>query len=281
MDHVIVGGDFNHLEETDHQGVSGERQMHRREVVAWHHMTLLYALADAWWFDSFRKMSKKEFTYDNGRLGACSTVSRINKFLVSQDIEERGGRMEFQKDPSDVEVRDIISDTQGKLAEVFQDSMARNRHLTSTNWLMYGNTCSKVFFYFHRIGKKKTMLRELETESRTITGQQDLTHYIMNFYSRLYTSDALALGTAEAQEQCWQSVPTKVTSDTNASLMSCLTLEEIQSTIRALPKGKALGHDGIPMEFFVNAHKMSRQTSCKHSWQCSAKESPRPSSTKV
>jgi hypothetical protein len=88
-----VGGDFNHLEEMDRRGTVGERQMHRREATSWHHMTLHYRLADAWKLDSFRKMSQKEFTYDNGRSGNCSAVSRIDKFLVSQEIEGRGGRI--------------------------------------------------------------------------------------------------------------------------------------------------------------------------------------------
>jgi hypothetical protein len=57
-------------------------------------MTLHYDLANAWRLDSFRKMSKKSFTFDNGRSGAQSAVSRIDKFMVSQGIEERGGRME-------------------------------------------------------------------------------------------------------------------------------------------------------------------------------------------
>ncbi|CAM6032383.1 unnamed protein product [Sphagnum compactum] len=93
-DHVVVGGDFNHLEETTRRGVFGERQIHRREAASWHQMTLRYGLADAWKLDSFRKMSKKNFTFDNGRSGAFSAVSRIDKFLVSQDIEERRGRIE-------------------------------------------------------------------------------------------------------------------------------------------------------------------------------------------
>jgi hypothetical protein len=33
-------------------------------------------------------------------------------------------------------------------------------------------------------------------------------------------------------------------------LTSILSLEEVRRAIRALPKGKAPGHDGIPMEFF-------------------------------
>jgi len=57
-------------------------------------MTLQYGLVDAWRRDSFRKMSNKEYTFDNGKAGPHSAVSRIDKFMISQDIEERGGRIE-------------------------------------------------------------------------------------------------------------------------------------------------------------------------------------------
>ncbi len=65
--------------------------MHRREVASWHHMTLQYNLTDAWCSDSFKKMSKKAFTFDNKKLGADSAISRIDKFMVSQDLDSRGG----------------------------------------------------------------------------------------------------------------------------------------------------------------------------------------------
>jgi len=39
-------------------------------------------------------MSKKEYTFDNGRFGVRSAVSRIDKFLVSQESDTRGGRIE-------------------------------------------------------------------------------------------------------------------------------------------------------------------------------------------
>jgi endonuclease/exonuclease/phosphatase family metal-dependent hydrolase len=38
--HIIIGGDFNHLEETNYRGLVEERQMHKREVATWHHMML-------------------------------------------------------------------------------------------------------------------------------------------------------------------------------------------------------------------------------------------------
>ncbi len=41
-----------------------------------------------------------------------------------------------------------------------------------------------------------------------------------------------------------------VTGDANDGLVNSLSVEEVSKAIRALPKGKAPGHDGIPMEFF-------------------------------
>ncbi len=45
--HVIIGGDFNHLEEEEARGKTGERRMHRREAASWHHLTLQHGLIDA------------------------------------------------------------------------------------------------------------------------------------------------------------------------------------------------------------------------------------------
>jgi exonuclease III len=66
-DYIILGGDCNHHEVTDRRGTAVEKQMHRRDSASWHHMTLRYGLTDVWRLDSFRKLTKKAFTYDNGR----------------------------------------------------------------------------------------------------------------------------------------------------------------------------------------------------------------------
>jgi len=39
-------------------------------------------------------MSKKAYTFNNERSRASSMVSRIDKFMVSQDLDSRGGRIE-------------------------------------------------------------------------------------------------------------------------------------------------------------------------------------------
>jgi hypothetical protein len=217
-------------------------------------------MLEAWAGDLLRPTNDQDWpTWLEAAIGR---VMHSNTRLVRQKKRIQGmhiktyakkiqlAEIQLQSDPSNEGVRDILSDAQGKLAEVFRDSVAHNRHLSSANWLRYGDTYSKAFFDFHRIGKKKALLRELETEYGTITGQHDLTHYITDYYTRLYTSDAFAPSTVEAQEQCWHNVSTKVMGDINSNLIRNLTLTEIRDAIRALPKGKAPGHNGVPMEFF-------------------------------
>jgi len=173
--------------------------------------------------------------------GAC--IKACSKNIQLAEVQLQAG-------PTNAEVRDILSDAQEKLADVFQSSVERNQHLSSSSWLRYGDTCSKAFFDFHRIGKKKTLLRELETEEGIIRGQSDLALYVFGFYAKLYTSDATAPGTREAQEECWKSVPVKVSLAMNERLIQDLSLKDITEAIRALPKGRTPGHDGISMEFF-------------------------------
>jgi hypothetical protein len=87
--HFTLGGDFNHWEATERGGEVRKHRMHKKEAIAWHHLTLQYNLINTWKLDKFRKMSIKEFTFDNERSDASSTVSHIDKFLVSQDLDLR------------------------------------------------------------------------------------------------------------------------------------------------------------------------------------------------
>jgi hypothetical protein len=117
-------------------------------------------------------------------------------------------------------------------------------------WLRYDDTCSKVFFDFHLIGKKKTLLKELKVDGRTISKQDNLSHYISQFYANLYTSKLHSSGTVEAQKKCWESIPSRITKDMNAEMTQELTLEKVVEAITSLPKSKAPGHNSLPTEFF-------------------------------
>jgi len=47
----------------------------------------------------------------------------------------------------------------------------------------------------------------------------------------------------------------KVTQAMNKRLTRNLSLKDVTDAIKALPKGKAPGHDGLPMEFFQEFEK--------------------------
>jgi hypothetical protein len=218
------------------------------------------ALLQAWAEDSLTPPSDQGWAYwieaaikrvmiCNNRL--AKEKIRLKGAMIKSHIEKiKLAEVQLQGDPTNEGVRDILSDSQAKLAEVYQNQVSCNQHLSSTNWFKYGNTCSKNFFDFHKLGQKKTLLRELEIESGTVKGQSDFSHHVTEFYSNLYSSEAHLPGTQEAQDRCWESVPVRATADANETLTQNLTLEEIHKAIQALPKGKAPGHDGIPIEFF-------------------------------
>ncbi len=191
-----------------------------------------------------RRLSKERRHAQGAQIRACTKKNQL-------------AELQLQTSPTNEEIRGILSNSQSKLTEVFQNSVERNRHLSASNWLRYGDTCSKAFFDFNRAGNKRSLLRELETEGGTVFGQNDLTLYITEFYTRLYSSDAHTPGTEEAQQSCKTSVPIKVSGEINETLTRQLTLSEVLTTIKALPKGKAPGNDGPPMEFF---HECAEET---------------------
>jgi len=186
---------------------------------------------------------------DNNRLAKAK--KRLRGATIRMNTKRvQLAKAQFQNNLTNEEVRGVLSDAQTKLAEIFQNQVAHNQHLSSSYWFRYGDTCSKTFFDFHRAGQKKTSMKELVTDNRPIRRQTDLTNHITNFYTKLYTLEAHLPGTQEAQASCWDNVPVRVSAETNASLTQSLTLEEVVKAILALPKNKAPGHDIIPIEFF-------------------------------
>ncbi len=193
---------------------------------------------------------------------ATDRVLRCSSWLVKEKKRAKGARfralqqkirlakIQLQKDPEDETVKNVLSEAQGHLAVSLQEQIARNHQLSATSWFRYGDTCSKQFFDFHRIGRKRTLLKELTTDESEISGQTDLAHYVRSYYERFYTLEAHSPGTVEAQEECQGSTPTQVSPEMNAKLSRDLSLREVQDAITAMPKDKAPGNNGIPTEFF-------------------------------
>ncbi|CAM6029963.1 unnamed protein product [Sphagnum balticum] len=162
-------------------------------------------------------------------------------------------KIQLQRNPEDETVINILSASQGNLADTLQDQVARNHQLSATSWFRYGNTYSKQFFNFHHIGRKRTLLKELAADAGTITEHTNLAHYVRSFYECLYASKAHTPGIAKAREECWSNTPTRISTEMNGELVRDLTLKEVLDTIAAIaamPRGKVPRNDGIPTEFF-------------------------------
>jgi hypothetical protein len=130
-----------------------------------------------------------------------------------------------------------------------------NHQLTATNWFKYGDTCSKQFFDFHRIGRKRMLLKELIIDDGEITGQVDLAHYVRSFYVRLYASKAHAPGTTEAREECWGNTPTRVSTEMNNELVRKFTFKEVQDATLQCQRTKHQGAMAFPLSFSMNSQK--------------------------
>jgi len=81
-----------------------------------------------------------------------------------------------------------------------------------------GTPTPKLSLISTKLERKKTLLKELKVDGRTISDQKDLSHYITKFYANLYASKAHAPGTSKAQKRCWESVPTWVTEAMNIDM---------------------------------------------------------------
>ncbi len=112
----------------------------------------------------------------SGRVLQCNIkIAREKKKAKGAKVRNlqqkiRLAEIQLQKDPEDEPAREILSVAYGHLADSLQEKVARNYQLSSASWFRYGDTCSKPLFNLHRIGRKRTPLKELKTEGGDITG---------------------------------------------------------------------------------------------------------------
>jgi hypothetical protein len=87
-------------------------------------------------------------------------------------------RLSFKRTQKNLQVTDILSDFQSKWADYVQELVAKSNHSLIANWVRYSDRCPQLFCDFHKLGKKKVLIKELVDEECTLTKQKDLVHYI-------------------------------------------------------------------------------------------------------
>ena len=115
-------------------------------------------------------------------------------------------------------------------------------------WQQVGDKCSAEFFKSVRAKNAQALITELkDMQGKSFTKREDIERICYDFYKELYTHrDISEVALGEALE----GFPTTFTDDINKSLAKDITEEELSRAVKSMAKGKAPGHDGVPIEFF-------------------------------
>ena len=122
--------------------------------------------------------------------------------------------------------------------------MVRSR----VKWQKVGNKCTKEFFKSVRQKNSQAVISELkDNNGRIFTRREDLEKISLDFYKNLYQHKEVA---EPVLREVLDDLLVTFMASMNEALSREITEEELAVVIRAMAKGKAPGHDGIPIEFF-------------------------------
>ena len=158
---------------------------------------------------------------------------------------------ELQRNWNSQEARNKLSDAQAVLHEVRQQKFQYQESAILSKWARVRDRCTKEFFEFHEGHRKPISISQLRGEGdRLITTQAELETHILTFYEQLYTRDDTVEADEEAREECFRTLQPTVIEEHKQELLRPLTLEEVTTTMKQFPAGKAPGVDAIPAEFY-------------------------------
>jgi mannosylglycoprotein endo-beta-mannosidase len=104
--------------------------------------------------------------------------------------------------------------------------------------------------YFHLIanGKhRRKRIFQLEQEEGTILGQENLKHYISEYYKNLFGPPPPS--SCVMVESMNHDIK-KISAEENAILIADFTMEEVKKAVMQMEKNRAPGPDGFPAEFY-------------------------------
>lgn len=110
------------------------------------------------------------------------------------------------------------------------------------------NKCLADFFSSVKRKHNAKVITELkDMHGRIFTKREDIDTICHDFYALLYKHKPIR---EEAMREVFEGFTSTFTKAMNATLMEEMTEKELGAVVRDMAKGKAPGHDGIPVEFF-------------------------------
>ena len=154
----------------------------------------------------------------------------------------------LHEDVYNIDKQGVVSQLQQCLEEI-EIRKARGATIRArVKWQKVGNKCSAEFFKSVRQKNPNAVISELEdTHGRSFTKREDLERICLDFYKQLYQHKEI---TEETLTEVFEGFPDMITEAMYGPLRRDITEKELFTAVADMAKGKAPGHDGIPIEFY-------------------------------
>lgn len=118
-------------------------------------------------------------------------------------------------------------------------------------WKQVGDQCSKEFFRAYKQRSSASHNTELEDQNGQIyTDQPELANVCHAYYQKIYKARETPIVAEATQTHALGYLSNRLSMETKANLGLPITKEELYMAMKDMANGKALGPDGIILEFY-------------------------------
>ena len=143
--------------------------------------------------------------------------------------------------------RETLRDASSSLEKLRREEEIKWAQRAKVKFIQEGGSNTK---YFHLIANgrhRKKKIFQLEQDEGTIVGQENLKHFITDYYKKLF--GAPAPNNFSLDESVSGDIP-KLSDEENSILVADFTSKEVYDAIMQMEHNKAPGPDGFPAEFY-------------------------------
>lgn len=170
----------------------------------------------------------------------------IEKHLSSylQEVENN-----IQNNPSDIDLVFQVISTKNALRKHQQIKIYGANVRSHAHWIQDGGHGSKLFFNLIKHKQSNESIDRFLIENQDTPDLDTINKAFADYYKNLFTSED-SKDAGDLKTKCKPLFPNRLDSVDMAILSEDISLDEIEKSIKALNNDKALGPDGLPIEFY-------------------------------
>ena len=204
-------------------------------LIYWQTERATYPNLMDWWDEGKRKI--KNITIKH------SVKRARNAKKQEKDLLHKLTTATNQPQPDQSKIEDI-QEQLNQLADTKQQGVQiRSR----ASWIEHGEKSTGFFLGLEKKKQPKHTISELETPMGPIKDDKEIIAEAQTYYQQLYTNED-----TDIKDQDWllEQLDNTLTEPSKISCEGPLTLKECTAAVKAIPRNKAPGTDGLPIEFY-------------------------------